>query len=924
MLVEIPINLDRTDIIALMGVFATWLALYPSLFKPLIKKYLGKILSIDITENSYLNSIIKDMEAKNSNNKWSDKFYIDLDSELKKKEIGYKIPEAYYFVKSINRHIKEQEFNSLNNVEKIDSSHGRTFKSLNSALLEAQGNAVVTIAPPGSGKTVSLRNLTIKKAKERLAKKTNTIPIFINLGHYTDFDENENILEFENFIENYISNSGYLGYLQNGRLIELLKSGRCICFLDGIDEMPRSSDEYEMRSKSIANFIIKWPDNKFILSCREQDYNRELPFQQILLKPFDYKHIKKYLKKYFTKESYKKKYRELSGSKEVFELCKNPFYLDLTCYYINASNKIPENKVQLFNLIIKEFHLRESKKQNQQIDIKEFILSISSLAYYIAIVRMVTTIKFHDYIREARTNSNYCWSNKCIQFAINGGLILFNEHSGELRFSHNRFQEFFSSFFILTNYRESPSVLPDNAFTNLWWNESILFIAGLEDNIEYLIKMILDQRDILELENTFVQKILKLEMTILSFECIFANFNFQNEKLYNKIRDELISEYENGNALTKTKILTSFRNDKSEKTLKVIQKALKDKSIWVSEKAFFILSDGFFKMPMTLKGALNEFFRFFVEGRLISVLPSMLKCARNSKELRSYMPLFFILLFINIMAIASVIYVIYSFFNYAIFKLELAFTSDCISCLFMLTLCTGLILYSFFNNNYPILKRFLFISPLAIMLNYLAFNIQNKFFYKLIAILVGSLFVAIYSKIYKRPNEKDFSVQSINAFVFGYFTSFVYLNLTNYSNLNYEFDLPPTIANFISSSSPLINLILLFTAVTFLFIFVTRQLLTFRLLKKYTSQIGVTLTVYKDAERRCDKFEKMLNKLFILWSQKIFILRIIETMTTKYYETEEDKMLFLEILSKRVSDNHLKDAILQILENEEKKFRRTI
>ena len=300
---------DFNTIVGLATILVAFIALYP-LFQPILQRLGGNISEVSDSETSYLMSLEKNLENCNQRNRWSDEFYVNVNTELKNRE-NYDIQPAFYIAKSINRRLKEQDYNNLNNTEKIDSSRGRTFNSLVSALKEAQDNAVVIIAPPGSGKTVSLRNLTINKVKERLSKKTNLIPIFINLGYYTGFNQDGSIKEFDVFIDEFFSSPNYKKYLANRHWETLLKKNKCVFFLDGIDELPRKAGEYEDRSKKIADFVQAWPNTQFILSCRELDYNRELQFQQILIKPFERKHIKSYIKNYFSNKDFKLVFRQI-------------------------------------------------------------------------------------------------------------------------------------------------------------------------------------------------------------------------------------------------------------------------------------------------------------------------------------------------------------------------------------------------------------------------------------------------------------------------------------------------------------------------------------------------------------------------------------------------------------------------------------
>jgi len=376
-----------------------------------------------------------------------------------------------------------------------------------------------------------------------------------------------------------------------------LKQSRCIFFLDGIDELPRKPYEYEARCQKIADFVQAWPNTTFILSCRELDYNRELPFQQILIKPFDTKQIKSYMKRYFGESEYQRVFEQIKKLPSIYELCSNPFYLDIICYFSKISDQIPESKTQLFDFIVNQFIDRENQKQMLTMNKNEFMLAISHLAYYLAVQRMTTTVNIDEYTNSIKELKNHELVMKAIGYAIKGDLLEFNENSREIRFIHNRFQEFFSSFHISKNYQKAEAIYPPNFFTNIWWKETVLFVAGFNnDNTDAFINSILDHRNIIVDSNKTIENLLKLEVTILAFECIANNPFFSNLELYQKIRDSLVDEYYQGDTLVKVKVLNVLKNDKAEKATNLIHTALTDNSLWVSERAFFILTDGQLKM----------------------------------------------------------------------------------------------------------------------------------------------------------------------------------------------------------------------------------------------------------------------------------------------------------------------------------------
>ncbi len=621
------------------------------------------VSAADEQERAYLESLIGDLEHHNQMNRWSDKFYVDVDTELRERVADYEIPPQFYLVKPLDSERKQQDFNNLTNVEKIDSSRGTSYKTLDTALGRAMDNAVVVIAPPGGGKTVSLRNLAIKLAKRRLNGEIRELPIFINLGYYTGVDQEGNPQAFEEFIEQYLGDAGYKRFLADKHWEKLLRTSKCTFFLDGLDEIPRGKNEYAIRAKLIEDFTKEWPNTKFVTSCRELDYERDLSFQQILIKPFDRKHIQRFISKYFAMADAQSFIQELEENQPLFELCKNPFYINLVCYYVKCTKGLPQNKTQLFKLIIDRLIERETTRLSiaEKESFREsFTDSIIHLASVLAFHRLATSITLDEYNSELQHYPNKEKALAMLDFAIRGEIIEMSE-SNTIRFVHNRFQEYFSSFDLVRNYRSPEYHFPKEFFVNIWWRETVLFVAGLDSQPAEFVRLIVEAGQEYIYSQPLIERMIKLDISILAFDCIFSCIDFKDTQLFLAVRDDLITFYQMANILEKAKILTTLSQDQSEVSRQLIEHAMNDESDWISERAFFIINEGALRLQIKTIRILAEFWRFFINGRIFSTIPSVLKASGRSKLLRLLLPVFFFLLLTNLLCVFMVLFVGYKF-----------------------------------------------------------------------------------------------------------------------------------------------------------------------------------------------------------------------------------------------------------------------
>ena len=324
--------------------------------------------------------------------------------------------------------------------------------------------------------------------------------------------------------------------------------------------------------------------------------------------------------------------------------------------------EIPRNQVHIFDEIVDRFVKREiqNKKVRDRPGFKnDFIAEISKLAYYIAVKKMVTTIKLNDYLNSMdEKEANF--ASALIEVGISGRILDYNEQTGDIRFIHNRFLEYFSSQFILTRYKLKTDVLPTNFFTNIWWRETILFLAGLEDRPSYLVNQILKYRLNINKPDLYISKLLDTELLILSNDCINVSLSFDDDAFVSRIRNELIELYYSANTLVKAKVLTALRFDTSPEAEAVFDNALKSDSLWLSERAFFILSNGLLRFKQTAFGILKEYFKYFKEGRMITNFLPILKASRKSNLAIMMMPIYTGFMLLNILALVAILFVFYS------------------------------------------------------------------------------------------------------------------------------------------------------------------------------------------------------------------------------------------------------------------------
>lgn len=158
----------------------------------------------------------------------------------------------------------------------------RVFDNAVDAVREVRRAAL--LGDPGGGKTTVIWKLALEMAEIARRDTQQPIPLLMALREWT---------RAEQFLPDFIASrlKGLGAYLH-----ELLGSGRAALLLDGLNELPR--DQWRNKHEQVRQFVEEHPDLLAVVSCRKEDYPRELGFNCISLSPLDPLRIREFAGKY--------------------------------------------------------------------------------------------------------------------------------------------------------------------------------------------------------------------------------------------------------------------------------------------------------------------------------------------------------------------------------------------------------------------------------------------------------------------------------------------------------------------------------------------------------------------------------------------------------------------------------------------------
>ena len=281
---------------------------------------------------------------------------------------------------------------------------------------------IILLGDAGYGKSTELKIVTSRLIEER---NPDFIPIFIELNTYTNED-----------IEDYVKSK--IGE-DSETLLNYDKSKLVFLF----DEFDQVIDK-QIATRKIKNFIEKYNESTFVIACRTNFYSGQFEdFKNIfVLSPFSRDNIKKYTKRLLNDKSdwFLKELKKYS----LFDLAKNPFFLNHLVRIYQKDRKIPQSQIDIFSKII-VLSLEADEDKLDKYDLKQTYPAseIEKDLMYMALI-METLQKNFVSIGEFKQIIS---DDKKRQIILELSLIKksFFKDGDVYQFQHNNFQEYLAA-----------------------------------------------------------------------------------------------------------------------------------------------------------------------------------------------------------------------------------------------------------------------------------------------------------------------------------------------------------------------------------------------------------------------------------------------------------------------------------------------
>ncbi len=380
----------------------------------------------------------------------------------------------------------------------------------------AKNSKLMVLGKPGSGKTTFLKHLAIECNKGTFQE--NYVPLFISLKRFTDRARNTGELDLFNYIHQELQ----VCDISALDLENLLKKGRVLILLDGLDEV--SEQDSEAVRQEIMLLSERYYKNQFLVTCRTQAQKyRFESFAYVEVADFNSKQIETFAKKWFVAVARNSEQNGLVRATEfidklnspenrrIRELAVTPILLSLTCLVFNDLEDLPTNRANLYeqglNILLSRWDEAKGIQRNE-------IYRDLSLPRKTKLLSQIAAITFEqndyffeqdkiqryigDYLRslpniEANPETLQLDSKVVLEtIEVQHGLLV-ERSRGIYSFSHLTFQEYFTARDFVAKW--SPEVLQIlvSNVTESRWREVFLLTCEMLENADNLVCLMKQQ-----------------------------------------------------------------------------------------------------------------------------------------------------------------------------------------------------------------------------------------------------------------------------------------------------------------------------------------------------------------------------------------------------------------------------------------------
>ncbi|MEH2170926.1 MAG: NACHT domain-containing NTPase [Nostoc sp.] len=378
---------------------------------------------------------------------------------------------------------------------------------------------LMVLGKPGAGKTTFLKYLAMQCIEGQYL--TNRVPLFITLKAFAEAPEQPDVLKYitQQLSSSKVNNASV-------RADQLLKQGKALVLLDGLDEVREEDTKRVLRQ--ILDLSEQFHTNQFMITCRiaAKEYTFER-FTEVEMADFDQKQIAIFAENWFRlSDPVKGEHfiQKLEENRPIQELATNPLLLTLLCLVFGESADFPANRSELYkeglDVLLKKWDAKRNIERDQvyknlSLHRKEDLLSQIALTTFeqkdYFFKQKTVEAYIADFIRNLRDASTELKELELDSEAVLKAIeaqhgLLIERAKGIYSFSHLTFQEYFTAREIVANSAWNSLV---EHITDKRWREVFLLTIGMMRKADELVLLMKQKIDELVGKDEKLQQFLK-------------------------------------------------------------------------------------------------------------------------------------------------------------------------------------------------------------------------------------------------------------------------------------------------------------------------------------------------------------------------------------------------------------------------------
>ncbi|OBQ19914.1 MAG: histidine kinase [Anabaena sp. WA113] len=359
----------------------------------------------------------------------------------------------------------------------------------NGITIANQYTHLMILGQPGAGKSTFLRKIGLEALKGKSGQiQGEIIPVLLELKQFTTNEVNiYNIIEQE-FISCQLP-------LAKEFTNQLLRRGKLLLLLDGLDEVPNKN--FELVIDKIQEFVKEYKQNKFVISCRTAAYRQKFQnFKEFIIADFNDQQIQQFINNWFYSEVDKqlgtaeKCWNKIKNQKATKELARTPLLLTFLCLEYDESQDLPKKKATLYGNALDILLRRWSAEKRLPyepiyrqlgIDLEKIMLAEIAYDNFAADKLFFSQQEVLNQIQKFLSNNDNAPKNldpgKILDAITIEQGILVERARDVFSFSHLTLQEYLTAQYIYDN--RLVEKLVTEHLTDKRWKEVFLLVAGV-------------------------------------------------------------------------------------------------------------------------------------------------------------------------------------------------------------------------------------------------------------------------------------------------------------------------------------------------------------------------------------------------------------------------------------------------------------